>query len=1091
MFIPVSLNTGMTAVDCVVDVTGVLNAQCEVIHNAISYFPNVDIPVVKGDTVQLRTNITEYAQIAVSLAGRLHYWYVDLPKSLRYIEDLAFERITGNTYGKIYSGDIELDYVESGTLSRTDNIVSSIDYVKKEIWFFGENAVKKIATPDKPIAVVYTPRWSPDENIETSWYVVTETTVYALNADLTLNLDTAQRIDTNGLIRGACGANDGILLISDTHLSRFASSVTVVAELGGHAVKSTYQNQHFVGTATGTIEILSGSDGNTSSQLIYNAKLNPNVEGPSTAKFVIDANHANYMFAIDMTNRVLLSFTLANSEVNVINLEWVPSCIVSHEDNVYVGFFDHPQVFKYTADLVFVEAIDTVKAQGINFGAELIVTDLYADAEPVTTEEPEYPFEAEYLDVPVEASVVQDIQIPWERPRYLRLLSPNATATLDGQPFTAGFVAAPSVLTLTLPSDGEYYAESQIVALSDSPIVVRSRTEPKLFPTPVTLSPVYDAFIKRKYEDIFMVEGMTDGFTVDVSTDSGDMEFSINDGEYATTGTIQNGDIVEVRATIRNMITKRNQHDIVTEYDKPVSLWTILVMQLEGTEFRRDTTQWKDKFADRFETDTTNEQQYTIDVSRVANRILSPDGYLPVVQTTMLTTQTTEPLLAITSYAELQGFDAAVETSRILEGSVDSIHTSTRIVEGESQSSMYSVSSIYEFDVSGVICATRIVEDSVDHLYTKTSFAESSVTSEFDATRIVELNVQHEIDDNHTYSVDYRHVIFEDSYGRSVDSVYSIVSLQPELYYEVVPNIVHINHTALPSEYLANQSSNVEEFSTLATPVTGDARYELDVEHKWTRAVGYYEFGMNPFAFPGHVAVLNVVHEHANMQHTWEVNQEFVRLLYRSLDMSVQFDVHFTGKPNDQDMSYTRFLAGHSEELLTSYEFTRAVRVDEFSMEAPIDTRVKILEYSSEHDLVNNQRSIDWVVGYELTSGRTEVTQQTVAEIQNGISALYGDNVVLFDRHSSLSIPMPEHKWVMSVQSDGIVPDSQTGYFETISDAEQYAQSLNLKENTPAEYYQHNEDWLFVSTPVTDNAACFPTTAPAQIQRRFGYAGGG
>lgn len=88
-----------------------------------------------------------------------------------------------------------------------------------------------------------------------------------------------------------------------------------------------------------------------------------------------------------------------------------------------------------------------------------------------------------------------------------------------------------------------------------------------------------------------------------------------------------------------------------------------------------------------------------------------------------------------------------------------------------------------------------------------------------------------------------------------------------------------------------------------------------------------------------------------------------------------------------------------------------------------------------------------------------------------------------------VSIDMPTSKWV--TQHGNSLSTEDTGFFDTLQEAEAYAAELNLEETTPPQFVQFNEKWIVLSTPLADNAACFPTELPPELQRKYGYLGGG
>lgn len=90
---------------------------------------------------------------------------------------------------------------------------------------------------------------------------------------------------------------------------------------------------------------------------------------------------------------------------------------------------------------------------------------------------------------------------------------------------------------------------------------------------------------------------------------------------------------------------------------------------------------------------------------------------------------------------------------------------------------------------------------------------------------------------------------------------------------------------------------------------------------------------------------------------------------------------------------------------------------------------------------------------------------------------------------SSVLIRASAPVFVHSRHSELQTQDS--GFFDTLEDAQTYAATLNLEENTPAQFRQYGNKWVLISTPVAENAACFPVPSLPSERRKFGYVGGG
>lgn len=993
MFIPVSLGSGLTTVECIADVTGTLTAGCEVIYKTASYQANAPIQVVKNDTFQLRTTITGPAAITVSLGDRTSYWHVDLPKNLRYVEDLAFQRIIGTTYGKLYAfpSNTQRNYVETGTLTKNEDILASIDYVKKEIWLFGSGGgVKKITTPEKPVAVVFMPRWSITEGVVTTPYVMTEAKAYPLNADMSLNVAAGEFANGGGPITSACADAVGILVTSTMAVSRYvpAGGVTQILPIGASSVQTTYDNKIIVGRDDGRISRLTVSGNTYTEEVLFTERtLSDGSTIGVNSRYLLDVNHAEYVFAIDMVNRKVISIKLSDKTVSQRNLDRVPSSIVSEKDSVYVSFFNHTKTFKYGVTLGTMEEMDSVKTHGSSFLTEFMATDLYSNAIDVTLPEDATPIRVNQYDVKVdEANLTVTWPVAWQRPQYLKLASTGVTVTRNGVLFTEGYVASPDQLVITMPNHGEYYRDAQVNLIGHRPLSIHFRTEPKLFPDSVTLDTVYEAFIRYQYEDIFQIEGMTDGFSVTVGTDSGDMEFSVNDGPYAKTGTIKNGDVVEVRATIKNMITARNQHDIMTEFGMPVSLWTILVMQLNGVILRPDSTQEKDKF-DVVRLKDTNTEEFAAEpqIGIALQTMASTDAYAPNLW------------------------------------SSDCNHELT-----------------VTCDLSGSI---RTAEGGYEQKLNSSA---------------------------HTYQIDYTHQLFQ---PYSHDALLQLNALEPvfgthptqitlERFHQMRP-FGNVHHQ--PVDYDIRVASKGWEQDSVIVRYVNDVAF--DVAAQFNRYVG-----------------LTVVEQAAQTLRYVGVStvDQTAEIVRRVMSIAAEFQA-----------TVDRFYSNRPSEVSSDAVRSSNARMEEGSYDHLLRRPQAEISLSMNADLRMFRTSSEYQMDAAFGVVRVATEQEVEAVMRPSMTTADATNVVVLRRSSSIDVAMPENKWVTSNENEYFVAGVDSGFFDTQAEAEAYAATLNLKENTPAQFIQYEGKWILISTPVADNAACFPTEAPAGLQRRFGYAGGG
>lgn len=578
MFIPVSLASGSTYVDVTLDATGVLKAGCVVTYKGQDYAANTDIQVTKGDTARLTTTVTAYAEISVVLAGKTYLWFVDLPKTLRYVTTQAYKAITGSTYGQLYKpgSSKQLSYAATGTFTVAD-AVASIDYAKKEIWFFNTaDEVKKLTFAETPVAITFAPIWSEADNVAAVPWVVTAGKLYKLT-----NLFAVDSSYTlTGTPLAATGDMEGNIVIG------FADRIEVWSSAGALLYTQT-------GTFTGLTSIVCDNSGLLYLGMASGITTVARVAGSFTVTqilarpglyFDMDLNDV-YVYVVDATNRCLLLINRNSKSLEkTVYYSKVPLDVVVYRSEIYVSFLDTTGIIKYDQTLgTATDVATTVRSAGAAYMGEVVVTDLYSDAADVTSAEANVsPVQTIVENVPYNAAYVYTWTVNWVRPEFVKLGTTNATVTVNDLPWTSGYLKKDDVVKISVPARASYYDAQAVTFMGRRATTFQLRTEPKLFPTLSTLDQVNDALPRVQYEDLFAVEGMTDGFSVDIDTDASIIEFSVNGGDFGKTGTIKNGDIVVVHATPVSLLAQRIAYTINTVYDKPVATWTILMMQLNG-----------------------------------------------------------------------------------------------------------------------------------------------------------------------------------------------------------------------------------------------------------------------------------------------------------------------------------------------------------------------------------------------------------------------------------------------------------------------------------------------------------------------------
>lgn len=596
MYIPVSLASGATTVDCTVSLSGDLVAACAVVYKGTTYNPGTTIPVKKGDVVRLSTTVTAYAEISVQLGGKQYYWFVDLPKTLRYISDLAYQRLTGNTYGKLthYPSGNQVPYTETGNFTAGD-AVASIDFVKKEVWFFNAAGnVRKVTLSVAPVAVVFAPRWVLIEGTVTVAYIVTKSQIIRLTS--TFLVDVIFNI-TDGVV-AASGDVDGNLVLAYTNsLTRWSPSTGTVlgsivnAELSALHGLYVLPDNSYITFGNGGVKrtALNGSNYVTSIVLAFNGTY-----------IGADSNKTD-LYVVDGANRCVIKIVLADFTFSMTYFDQVPRSVTIHDTTLYVGFFDSTTSYTMGLDFSNRTALTTTKTFGAAYLNDYVVTDLYSDAASVTTAEPAVSAELwQPTDFAYNTAIHYEWTCTWPRAEYVKLAtSPGATVKLNGLAWTGGYLRFGDKLVIDLPAATDYYYDRWVTLMGRRPVSIMLRTEPKLFPEPKSLPQINNAVPKFEYlSPAYTITGLTEGFSTHVTSNVGEEEvsFSVNGGDYVYEADIKNGDVIVVRSWLKNLRPKRNTHDTHTVGDNVVFSITLLPMVLNGVEIRREHTDLRNRY---------------------------------------------------------------------------------------------------------------------------------------------------------------------------------------------------------------------------------------------------------------------------------------------------------------------------------------------------------------------------------------------------------------------------------------------------------------------------------------------------------------
>lgn len=595
MYIPVSLASGATTVDCTVPLSGDLVAACAVVYKGTTYNPGTTIPVKKDDVVRLSTTVTAYAEISVQLGGKQFYWFVDLPKTLRYISDLAYQRLTGTTYGNLthYPSGNQVPYTETGNFTAGD-AVASIDFVKKEVWFFNSAGnVRKIALTTDPVAVVFAPRWVLIEGVTTVAYIITKSQIIRLTQTFLVDVTFAI---TDGVV-AASGDVDGNLVLAYTNsLTRWSPSTgTVLGTITNSELSALHglyvlQDNSYITFGNGGIKrtALNGSNYVTSIVIALNGT------------YVGADSNKTDLYVVDGANRCVIKILLSDFTYSITYFDQVPRSVTVKDDKLYVGFFDSTTSYTMGLDFSNRTALTTTKTFGATYLADYVVTDLYTNAASVTTAEPAVTNELwQPANFAYNKAIHYEWTCTWPRAEYAKLAtSPGAVVKLNGIAWTGGYLRFGDKLVIDLPATDSYYYDRWVTLVGRRPVSIMLRTEPKLFPEPKSLPQINNAVPKFEYlSPAYTITGITEGFSTHVTSNAGESEvsFSINGGDYVYEGDIKNGDVIVVRSWLKNLRPSRNTHDTHAA-DNVVFSITLLPMVLNGVEIRREKTDLRNRY---------------------------------------------------------------------------------------------------------------------------------------------------------------------------------------------------------------------------------------------------------------------------------------------------------------------------------------------------------------------------------------------------------------------------------------------------------------------------------------------------------------
>ena len=1053
MYIPVRLAQGATSATVLVNVTGTLVAQCQAVYEGTTYDPGVSIAVVKGKSIQFKTTVTAYAEISVVLDGKQFYWFVDLPKTLRYANDLAYKRITGSTYGKLnhYPGGASVAFADTGSFAASD-AVAAVDFVKKDVWFFNAaNQVKKLSVATAPIAVVFAPRWALTDGVTTVAYIIADTKIIRLTSSFAVDVS----FDVEAGCKAASGdVNGNIVLAYDTKLVVWNPSTGLVIE-------TVSVDQGFV--ALHNIFVLPDNSYVTAGDAGLKMSVKTNGVWTSTVLLPIPGRYqsldmsSTHLYAADGFNRCVRAIALADWSYTTEYYDFVPRSVAVKDTKVTVGFYNSTTSYQYALDLTGKTALTTVKTFGAAYLTDYVVTDLYSDAVDTTVLEPDVaPLLVTPNDFPISADMHYEWTCPWVRPDFVRVGSSAGTVKVNGNSFTSGYLKKGDLVSIDLPATESYYNDRWVSLIGRQSVSFQFRSEPRLFPDLVTLPRVLNAIPRIAYDFSYVVTGITDDFSVNISAEANESEvsFSVNEGEYGFRGVIKTGDTVHVRAVIKNLLARQTPHVVTTDIGKKaVHTLTVLPMILNGVEIRRDSIDKVPRFAQRMPSNKP-----TV-LPRGTPEIIAP------------------PVSLHTTRAGEQGNTAA------------SITLAPAGIEFQRQRGTESLHARREsmiVKVTSTLHNARTHERHVAH-----DEVQAAKTPEKDVTRLVE----------HQCSAP----------ERDVTRLIAHTLDKPERLTPVFldAGMPTSEWTSVTQTFHAGREGDV-----YPAPLTfkGDTQWfkRINISRMWSPEIPT-EWILLSLGAPFYFTTTNVRHQGVHVASTNAAFdfQLFGKPLFANAEFRPQTLAHIelftTGharrpastverwdaesvlRPQQtrelSPISFDRRTPWHLEELDLVYMWRRnsSTLIDAQYERARWSSRYIPAVYSSnqlEHRTVAAEYQYVNEVGPRAFDSVGQVAKPATRTAHALAHAVRKTNIMLVDRPATTAVVQTR---------DFVLPELSSG-FGTREQAEAYALELEL---SSVVFTQINGKWVFVTLPDADTAPCGVVIEPPAKQKIFGYLGGG
>lgn len=908
MYIPFRISQGSTTVTFVITESGTLVTDCLVTYEGNQFSPNVPVPVTEGKSVTLNRNVTGYAEIPVVLNGTTHIWYVDVPKNSRYVEDMAFKRLSGTEYGSVlnvHTGDTT-PFVVTPQFESEGDVVTALDYSKNDVWFFATGGVKKVSFDSDIVAALFVPRWTQLSNFSTDCFVVCVDKVHVLDAEL----NVYESFDVEPGVLAASGdilSNLILVYQNSTVVWNRGTVETITSPIlrDCHSAFVAPDNTYVIGTENGIVI----SSVVEQQRITMYAAQRPGLY----SNFDITTN---YLFSVDMANRCLVSVTTGEKTYRARYFNNVPRDVVSvTPTRIYVSFFDSTDIMVFDERLNFIETIAGLKSHGATLAnGSYYVTNMYANAQPVTLAEPVAPYSSSLIDlVTVNEDFDYEFEVDWPRPAEVTFNDFNGVIRVNGNIFEGGFLRKGDVLSITVDPNPVYYSSNYLMFIGMQPITLEFKVEPKLYPDFVKIPDLLSAFPRVEYKELVTVEGITPGYSASISTTSTEVQFRFA-GDYdeledfntpfVNSLIVNNGDVLEFRASVVGLLSQRTPHETISN-GKVVYAWTVLPMLLEGSTVRSTAKIDIDKLAHLRKQNVHSLTNQPIPSGYTSSLRTPNNGAIPVkigYQDSALSEDMAEAVLykSYQNFTELPGSEALIlGLPTTVDGFNDSVGYTVHLESLDSDFSQHVVPpkfSEYELEVS--VGKYSVLMSSHDMEFFA-PFETQFIFSELDYSRLYLNSGIHS-------ELLYNLLEYGDVYSIDADYRRYVVG-NPD-----VQDLVYSNYTVLHKEEIGAVYNTRKLYAYNVQSTSAILRIE-NVYSIWT--VEDYVRQELPFGRSSPVVDFDKL--------DWSTAPSLI----------MEFEVLPTSRLPDQDMSYIRTLRGSLREVEQVYYNVSKTRFNKFSLE--------------------------------------------------------------------------------------------------------------------------------------------------------------